>query len=393
MADVKKLNIGILHNTYTQKGGEDHVAESEYQLLKANGYNVFFLLFNNPGGSLKQLLIYLVSPFNVVSFIKCCRWLKRNRIDVLHVHNWFFAASPAVFWAARLCRVPVVATIHNYRMLCPSGTLIYNGNLYLSGLHNDFNPDAIKKGVYRNSRLLTAILAFTLWFNKRLGTWNIAKRYIVLTAHARELIAGSHLSSLSSKLVVKPNFVSAGTAVNRGGNSSFLFAGRLSEEKGIRLLLEAFKGSAHQLTVIGDGPLKGEVEEFVKNNSNVRYLGFQNKASIEEELSRCSALIFPSIWYETFGLILIEAFAASTPVIASYYGSASVIVKDGYNGLHFEKAEAASLAAKLNEWAVLNEDVKAQYRSNAYSSYLQQYTPEKNLEKLAAVYQEAVQQQ
>jgi glycosyltransferase involved in cell wall biosynthesis len=391
MVNEKDINIGIIHNAYTKRGGEDQVAESEYELLKANSFKVHLLKFENPKGKLKQLFTYLISAFNLFSFIKCYSWLKQNHIDVLHVHNWFFTASPSVFWAARYCKVPVVMTMHNYRLICPSGTLVFNRKAYLEGLNTDFSWDAIKKGVYRNSSILTFNLVFTVWLNKKIGTWRLVKYYIILTEHSKTLIESSHLRALTNKLIVKANFVS-GIKVNDNisRQDNFLFAGRLSDEKGIFFLLAAFRGSPHKLTIIGDGPLQNDVENYVKDNSNVTYLGFKDKETVNYELHKCSALIFPSIWYETFGLIMIEAFAVSTPVIASYSGSSSIIVKHGYNGLHFESSNVENLKEKLTEWSSFDDNVKEQYRKNAYDSYLQYYTPEKNIEQLIKIYKSAV---
>ena len=151
-ASHKKVRvIGILHNTYLLRGGEDQVVEDECRLLKNNGYAVKLLLYKNPPGKIAQLFVYLISPFNPFSFFKTIRWLRENNIAVLHVHNWFFTASPAIFWAARWCKVPVVATLHNYRMICPSGTLTLNGRPYDKSLSTGFSWQSVRDGVYRNS--------------------------------------------------------------------------------------------------------------------------------------------------------------------------------------------------------------------------------------------------
>lgn len=391
MENVKDLSIGIIHNSYLKKGGEDRVAESEYDLLKANHFKVHRLKFGNPKGKLRQLFAFTISPFNVFSFIECCKWLKQNKINVLHIHNWFFTASPSVIWAARYCKVPVVMTMHNYRMICPSGTLIFNGKPYFNSLTHGFPWLAVRDGVYRSSWMLTLNLAFTIWLNSKIGTWKLVKTYIVLTEHSKAVLNSSHLKSIAGKLTTKPNFVKGIKVANHSKRQdNFLFVGRLSDEKGIRVLLSAFKNSAHKLTIIGDGPLQNVVERFTMANANVTYLGFKNRETINNELQSCSALIFPSILYETFGLIMIEAFALSTPVIASYCGSATIIVKNGYNGLHFEQSNADDLKEKLNEWSAFDETTKQRYRENSYESYLKHYTPETNLTQLINIYRAIV---
>ena len=236
---------------------------------------------------------------------------------------------------------------------------------------------------------LTLILAFTLWLNKLAGTWNKASRYIVLTPHAIKVFQSSHLSGLVKKMVVKPNFVQGPEELSPVKRKDhFLFVGRLSEEKGILVLLNAFRDSPHQLSVIGEGPLSEQVRIAAANHENISYHGFQDRAFINWHLRACSALVFPSVWYETFGLILIEALASGTPVIAADIGSAEFIIQDGYNGLHFEPGNETALKEQLAQWAGFDEPMKAQFRKNALESYRATYTPEKNLELLTQIYHE-----
>ena len=187
---------------------------------------------------------------------------------------------------------------------------------------------------------------------------------------------------------MKPNFVTRASERKQGVQEDhFLYIGRLSQEKGVDFFLEAFSDSTYKLKIIGDGPLQSRVEKFVADNPNVSYLGFQNREVIERELSLCSAVIFPSICSETFGLVIIEAFASSTPVIASSIGGSGSIVKDRFNGLHFEKSNLHDLRSKLKLWTSLDESEKARYRTNAYNDYLQNYSPKTNIEQLLEIYE------
>lgn len=388
MVNIKDLNIGIIHNAYLKKGGEDQVANNEYQLLLQHHLKVHFLKFKNPEGTLNQFFTFTNFPFNIYSFVKCYRWLKKNKINILHVHNWFFKASPSILWAARLCNVTVYITLHNYRMICPSATLTFNGTPFLKSLNNGFSWEAIKLGVYRNSSFLTFNLVLCNWLNNKFGTWKLAKNYIILTEHSKTVFENSYLKNLTNRFIIKPNFVPEQKQMNlQNRGDHFLFVGRLSVDKGVNLLLTAFENSKHKLTIIGEGPLQQKVEQFVQDHKNVTFLGFQNKEIINRELNLCSALIFPSVWYETFGLIMIEAFAASTPVIAGNCSSASIIIKDGYNGLHFENSNLQKLKDTLDRWSDFDLDEKNEYKENAYRTYLQDYTAEKNFALLMEIYQ------
>jgi glycosyltransferase involved in cell wall biosynthesis len=384
-----KYRIGILHNAYLQKGGEDQVVENEIKLLKENNFIVSLLKFQNSDNQAGQISSFIFSCFNVLSFLRCIKWLKANKINVLHIHNWFYKASPSVIWAARFCKVPVVMTVHNYRLICPSANLTNNNALFTSSLDTEFPWEAVKKGVYRNSSVLTFIAAFNVWINNKIGTWNVISRFIILTQHSKEVIQKSRLYIDPAKFMIKPNFIFPPSALGaQSRENHYLFVGRLSEDKGINLLLGAFTETSYKVKIIGTGPLQNKVEEFSKNNSNVTYLGFQEKDVIQKEMLRCNALIFPSC--ETFGMVIIEAFSMSTPVIASCLGGASMIVKNEFNGLHIEDSSISELKNKLEKWTSLEKSIKEKYCQNAYDSYLNLYSPEKNLEQLIDVYKSVI---
>ncbi len=377
------MKVLFIHCRYKLAGGEDGVVSAEIQLLRSNGIDVQLLPFTNEGSSLFKILQL---PFNIGAYLKTRRQLKTFKPDIVHIHNLHFAASTSVLYALKSKKVPFVITLHNFRLLCPSGTLYHNGKPYLKSLHSNFPWAAIKDGVYNNSVLLTFWVGFSTWINRISGTWNVVDRYIVLTGHAKGIIEKSRLHLNTDKIIIKPNFVYDPKVSTDFHKKNFLFIGRLSEEKGIRVLLQAFRHSAHSLKIIGDGPLKHLVEADLKEHLNITYIGFQQKDAITKELQSCNALIFPSVWYETFGLTIIEAFATSTPVIGSNIGSPSLLIKNEFNGLHFEESNVEDLKNKLDKWQAFGEDEKETYRKNARKTYELYYTPEENLEQLLSIY-------
>jgi glycosyltransferase involved in cell wall biosynthesis len=364
-------------------GGEDGVVSAEIELLRSNGIEVELLSFSNEGSALLNLVQL---PFNIGSYIKTRRHLRKFRPDIVHIHNLHFAASASVLFAVKHCKVPVVLTLHNFRWLCPSGTLYFNGNPYLKSIKSKFPWTAIREGVYVHSRIMTFWLGFSTWINRLAGAYRIPDRYIVLTGHAKTVFQDSSLKIDLNKMIVKPNFVKDPGVASLVRSGNFLYIGRLSEEKGILILLKAFAGISHKLTIIGEGPQKDLVEAATKDHSNITYLGYQQKDVITKEIEKCTALIFPSVWYETFGLTIIEAFASSTPVIASNIGSASLIIRDSYNGLHFKESNAADLRSKINQWVAFEECEKEKYRINARKSYETYYTPAENFKQLSSIY-------
>ncbi|HZX74027.1 MAG TPA: glycosyltransferase, partial [Cyclobacteriaceae bacterium] len=317
------MKILLIHNQYQQPGGEDSVFKAERELLSKYGHKVEYMIYHN--SAIKTLLDKVVfglkTIYNPDSAKALANKIRDFNPDVIHVHNFLPIVSPSILFTAKKHSIPVVLTLHNYRLICPSATLFYHGKIYEKSIHSQFPFDAIWKGVYRNSKTQTAIVALMTTIHRFLGTWqNKVDRYITLTQFGRNRFENSILALETKKFCVKPNFVEDyGNATNER-EDFFLFIGRLSEEKGIRTLLKAASLHNFRLTIIGDGPLKQMVEESTQRNPLIRYLGFQGKAVIKDNLKRCKALIFPSIWYESFGLTIIEAFSTGTPVIASNLG-------------------------------------------------------------------------
>ena len=384
------MRILLLHNKYQYAGGEDKVFEAEAELLAGYHHQVERLVFDNKeiSTTYDKLMSGVMSLYNFRSAKILDRMIKAFKPDILHVHNFVPLASPAVFFVAKRNKIPVVLTLHNYRLICPSATLFYKGKIYERSLTRIFPIDAILKGVYRNSIVQTAALALTTSFHNILGTWrNKVGRFIVLTEFAKVKFLESRLNVSPQQFMLKPNFITDPGNGNEAREDFFLFVGRLSEEKGIRVLLNAFKRSDLKLVIIGDGPMQAEVESVVKERTNIQHLGFQPKTVIMDNLKRAKSLIVPSTWYEGFPITILEALATGTPVIGSRLGGIAEIVKDKFNGLLFEPGDEDSLIRSLDE--LKNHDLKA-LSANARKCYLECYTPELNYKILMDIYDAAM---
>jgi glycosyltransferase involved in cell wall biosynthesis len=307
----------------------------------------------------------------------------------VQIYNWHYASGPVVARAAQRMGIPTVINIQNYRLLCPSGTLIHQGKLFTASLvKKGFPWKAVFNKVYRGSVLQTFWLAFVVWCHKKMGTWKKVDRYIVPTQEMKKLFAGSAngLDFPIEKFSVKPNFSVQTGLVTLKRENHFLFVGRLSEEKGIRFLLAAFENLSHELLIAGDGPLVNEVVAKCSGHKNIRYVGKLDKAGVKDAMSRCSAFIFSSVWYEPFGLVITEAMSNGCPIIASDIGSPLELVQEGKTGLHFKAGDQHALQTKLDEWQNLSEETKEQYRKNCIASYESFYGPDKNKEQLLSIY-------
>jgi glycosyltransferase involved in cell wall biosynthesis len=373
------MKVLVIHTFYKLQGGEDHVVANEMQLLESAGNEVELLSFSNENNTLLKLLQI---GFNFSSYQQTLDKLSSFKPDVVHIHNLHFGGSAAVLYAIKKAKVPVVMTLHNYRLLCPSGSLFTENKLFLNSVYKSFPWKAVKKGVYQESSLITFWVALSGYLHQKAGTWRIADQLIVLGEHSKSLFSNSKLSELSRALVVKPNFCYSPLLADVvRANKYFLYVGRLTEEKGLKVLLEAFAGSGLPLKI---------VESYTLRHTNITFLGQQSKEKVSFLLSQAAALIFPSLWYETFGMVVIEAFAMSVPVIASDLGNMKIMVTHELNGLTFEAGNPQELLKTLKYYWELDPEVKKRYQMNARAAYLERYTPDNNLLQLENIYQEAI---
>jgi len=378
------LKILLVHSYYHKRGGEDEVFEQEYHLLKTK-YNVERLYFKNHIG-LKGGIQFLMSIWNFLAARKLEKAIRRFKPTVVHMHNLHFSSGPLLIRVAKKYNIPTVVTLHNYRLLCPSGTLSYNGRVFTKSLRQKFPWTAIRLKVYRNSYFQSFYLAFITWFHKKIGTWDMVNCYVVLSDAAITLFHECSKSFVQEKMIIKPNFVKRIEMESSPRNERFLYIGRLSEEKGIHVLLNAFSRSDFFIDIAGDGDLKHEVEQASARFNNINFLGSLNKAQVLAYMKDCTALIVPSIWYEPFGLVTVEAFVSGTAVIANNLGAMSSMIIHGYNGMHYD-GSSEDLLQKLGDWLRMPEFQKDKLREGAMESYKRFYTPETNLEKLMTIYE------
>jgi glycosyltransferase involved in cell wall biosynthesis len=377
------MKILLIHSYYKVRGGEDVTFEQEYALLSRFN-EVRKLSFQNAAG-FKGAIQFLFSIWNFRAAKKLKDLISQYQPDIIHVHNWHFATGPIIFRVANKCKLPVVLTIQNFRLICPSATLLRNDELYFSSIDANFPWRAVKDKVYRESTLLTFWLAFVIWFHRKTGTWRKVNQYIFLTPFAQDLYLNSSLGISRDQTVLKSNFLERVHVPVVRKNKEFLFIGRLSKEKGITTLLNAFEVSSNHLYIAGDGPMIKEVMGSV--NDHIHYMGKLDKNQVLAAMNSADVLVFPSIWYEGMPLTILEAFAMGTPIIASNLGAMASMIRHGYNGLLFEAGNIESLRSIVQKWYVLSDEQKMQYRNQARLTYEEFYTPEVNYRMISNIYQ------
>ena len=384
------MRILLIHNKYIHKGGEDIAFETELNLLRQNNHTVYPLIFDNAkmNSKIGKIRLSIGAIYNSNSARRVSEVIKDFTPNVIHVHNHFYVASPSIFYVAKKFKIPILLTLHNYRLICSGALLMRNSQSCELCTKKKFPLYGVKYACHQNSHLTTAQITFVTSLHKLLGTWkNKVNKYLVLTEFAKSKFLNSSLDLKDDQIIVKPNSVDDyGVAASTDRKNVFLYVGRLSNEKGLEILLNATNLRDFKLEIIGDGPLLNKVLDFQKRNKNIKYLGFQNKEFIIDRLKHCLALVFPSISYEGLPLIILEAFSTGTPIISSDIGNINTIVRKGINGLHFESGNAKSLAATIGYFQSNICDLSHLYL-NARETFEKNYIHSKNYELLVKAYE------
>jgi len=383
-----KWRILILHNAYQERGGEDSVVAAEMGLLTRYGHEVEIYRRHNDELLQKSAISAAADAlWSRQSSADLRLLVQRFAPDLVHVHNTFPLISPSVYWQASALRIPVVQTLHNFRLMCPQAQLLRNGAV-CEACVGKLPWRAVAYGCYRGSRLQSAVSAVGISLHRAIGTYDRnVTRYIALNEFCRLKFIEA---GLPPRLIcIKPNFVEAATQIAgaRSRRQGGLFVCRLSLDKGVLILLSAISALEDRIsvTVIGSGQLEGMVAERLGD----RYVGFKSLPEILELMRSAAYLIVPSIWYENFPRTIVEAFASGLPVIASRLGALAEVVKEGQTGLLFDPGQASDLAEKLR-WAEANPLEMLRMGRNARKEYEELYSPERNYEVLSDIYSQAL---
>jgi glycosyltransferase involved in cell wall biosynthesis len=391
------LKIVIVHNAYQQAGGEDSVVSAEKALLLRTGNEVNeYLRHNNEiksGGTCSNITLGFRTVWSSGSQNELHSLLKAWKPDVVHFHNTFPLISPAAYYACRELGVPVVQTLHNYRLFCAAGAFFRDGQVCEDCLTKN-RWQAVRYACYRQSRGASAAVVAMLSFHHWYGTWKkLVDRYIALSEFSRAKFVEAGLPG--EKIVVKPNFVCRAPGAGAESRDYAVFVGRLSEEKGLRTLLQAWSRVNFEcaLRIIGDGPLFNDLQSEVRRLglSNVHLYGRLPREESLEVMQNAKVLILPSNCYENFPMTIAEAYACGTPVIASRLGAMAEIVDDSRTGLHFTPGDADDLAKKV-EWAWAHPKEIRDMGRNARTEHETKYTAERNYKMLLSIYQQVIQE-
>lgn len=384
------MRILMLHNRYNVRGGEDESTDCEFRLLRDRGHHVELLESNNAeiGQSISKMEA-------AVSALWSRRWGKRvaqalqdGRFDILHVQNFFPLISPSVYWAASAAGVPVVQAVRNYRLVCPSANLFRDGDICTDCLGTTLKLPGIRHGCYRGSSIGSAAVAAVSAGHWALGTWrHKVTSFAAISQYVRRTLLEDGFPS--ERVLVKPNFVEvSGALVPKPADERghILFVGRLTREKGLDLLIHAFRAAGVNvpLKLVGEGNLDG-----LSEIQGVEVLGRRPLADVYRLMADAFCVVMPGRWPEPFGRVAIEAFAAGTPVIASAAGGVAEIVRNDENGFLVPAGDVVGLADRLRQIV----DEPALFDRLAFAAlrdFRKFYSADSNYRALVDIYRQAV---
>lgn len=385
--DPGRATVVLVHERYQQPGGEDRVFADEIQLLRSRGHRVAtFTADNRDIGGMSVAALARDTLWNADAARRLRARVRAEGASVVHVHNTFPLLSPAVYRAARAEGAAVVQTLHNYRLLCPNALLFHDGSPCERCVGRPFAWPGVLRGCYRDSRVQTAAAAGMVAAHRALGTWTRdVDAYVALSEFAREKFVAGGLPE--GKLFVRPNYLLDDPGGGAHGGGYALYAGRLSEEKGIGTLLKAWAVLDERvpLKVVGSGPLEAVAGAGVPG---VEWLGPRPREEVLGLMRDAALLVFPSECYENFPLALVEAFAAGLPVVAADAGAAGEIVLAHGAGFTFPPGDFTALAAAVER---LIGDPAARRGTSlaARAAFEREYTADRAYERLMEIHSAA----
>ena len=392
MRPVEVRRVLQVHARYRQTGGEERVVEDERRLLEASGIEVDQVLFDNANlreasGAVGDVRMAASAIWSAGAYQRVAAAIVRRRPDVVHVHNTFAAASPSVLRPSRHARIPTVQTLHNYRLVCPKATLFRDGRVCVDCVGMPLPLPAVIHSCVRHSRPQSAVAAATLATHRALGTYRHASMsYIALTAHQREVLVSGGMDPDSIHVV--PNFLEPDPGHHNASRSAVLFVGRLAVEKGIEPLLRSAAVEPGIITVAGEGPLVESVER-AASRGDVAYLGPLSREDVGTQLTKASVLVVPSLWFEGFPMVVLEAYAAGTAVLANRIGSLAEVVEDGLTGILVDVNDVAALATAIRWFHDHPVEARAM-GERGRKRYEERYRGGNHLAQLLDVYRDSI---
>jgi glycosyltransferase involved in cell wall biosynthesis len=385
----------LAHNFYRSSApsGEDVVFSNERDLLERNGVQtISYEKYNDriDDGYISRLALGVRTAWSEHTYEEVAAVIRRERPDIAHFHNTLPQISPSAYAACKDNGVAVVQTLHNYRLICPGALLLRNNRPCEDCVATSLLP-ALRYRCYRQSFSATAAVVWMLTLNRWRQTYNrLVDRYLALSRfQAARLIAGG---LPPQKIRIKPNFVTDDVPPTARKDNYAVYVGRLSADKGLRTLLQAWRQLPNlPLKIIGSGPLEQELKAYADaHHIDASFYGFLPKAQLPELVGRALVQVVPSECYETFGLVVIEAHACGTAVVASDIGGLPEVIRDDIDGRLFKAGDANDLVENVR-YVVAEQE--RYYGAGAPRLLKPRFTQKFNFRLTMRIYGEVLRQQ
>jgi len=390
-----KPSILLIHNRYLHKGGEDTVVAQELSYLQNAGYKVTPLFFDNQAAGIKSVFQYPFQLFfNLSAFYKVYRLVKKHHIQVVHVHNFYYRASPSIFWAAKAAGAYTLLTLHNYRLFCLNGFMYYDNQPCTRCYDEKSFRAGIQRKCFKNSGIFSRVLAASYGLHQKLQTFSKKiDRYVVINPLQEQFLLNSGIPQ--EKIFKKSNFLlksfdATSPAPFSTRENFYLYVGRLSEEKGIRDLVEAFIENGKPLKIVGDGPLANWVQEQIRESNkqqpNIEYLAAVPRESLAALYASCAALILPSRWFEGQPMTVIEAQNKGTIVIAADSANMRGMITHAEDGYLYAINPVNQLNEVISIFEARSRETKDALSKAAYGRFQRSYTINQHINALKLLY-------
>ena len=402
------MRVLVVHNRYRSSApsGENRVVDNEREALTDRGHEV--IRFERDSDAIENWSVAKKTtlPGRVIWSQEAYRDLRatlaRTKPDVVHMHNTFPLLSPAVLYACRTQNTPVAITLHNYRLMCAGGTFFRSraaGEPATVCRDCVTGPaiQAVAHGCYKNSRLATATVVLANTAHRQ--AWRtMVSAYMFISAAQRDLLAGLDLTQ--ERVFVRHNLIPArhlqASPTRTQPASTVIYAGRLDEAKGVRLLMAGWDhylttnpNPGLTLTIAGAGTLGPEITTWAATRPTVHLAGHADPARCAELMSSARAVILPSAWAEPFGLVAIEAMALGVPPVAANHGAFTELITPGVDGTLFDPGNPQALATAITD--IQNNPRRYHtYGEQARDTYTKKFDPDRNIDQLLEIYRFAI---
>lgn len=383
------MRVLVVHSRYRQRGGEDAAVDAEIAALRAADVDVVpFLSENDAFSNRSTISAGLHALWSADTLRRLRQVVADTRPDVMHVHNTFVGLSASVYLAVQgqACRIPIIQTLHNFRLLCTNALLLRDARPCTLCIDASLPWRGIRHACYRDSRAASAISAAQAAVHRMLGARHV-DRYIALSASARDIFTGAGMPA--DRIVIKPNVIPdpGDDAATGGPRRGLLFVGRISQEKGLDTVLAALQSLDIPLTVAGSGPAAEDLQRGAP--PSVRWLGTVTPGEISQLMRRSALLVFPSLAFENYPMALAEAMAHGLPVLASDRGAMREMVQPGRTGWLADPADPAAWRARLIDLMARPDDLAAAGRA-ARAQYLAHMAPMQVITRQLGIYRQAI---